>query len=227
MPSSIPVLRLEHVLDRLGASAIDEAGAQSAIAMVNSVRDRENALLRFLPRRLLRRFDRGFARSYTVHPDTARALYGITRAMRSDVVLETGTYWGYSTTVLAAAVRDAGVGMVHSFDLYPKAGAHIPMSLRPWVQLHLGRPASETMPSLLAGVSSTLFFQDSVHDYDGVLAELNAAVPALAPGAVVLFHDFVLPDVRRAAVDGLPRWFIAQIDVEDQQQLGIGIAPRA
>ena len=141
-------------------------------------------------------------------------------------MIETGTYWGYSTTVLAAAIRDGGRGKVVSFDLYPKAGAHIPDSLRPVVELHRGKPATESMPTVLANGSAQLFFQDSVHDHDGVLAELRAAAPALAPRSVVLFHDFVVDGVRQAALDGLPGYFIARVDVDDVQQLGIAIAPR-
>lgn len=223
----IPVLSLQEVLtDHLRAPMFDDGSASAAVAAVSDARAREMRLLRWIPPRLLRRLDRGFARSFTICPDTARALYAIARAVHPATTLETGTYWGYSTAVLAAAARDAGAGMVHSFDLYPRAGAHIPDALRPWIRLHLGLPATEAMPALLAESAPQLFFQDSVHDYDGVLAELQVAVPMLAKEAVVLFHDFSGEGVRQAAVEGLPSYFLAQIDVDDPQQLGIAIAPR-
>ena len=225
MSQDIPVLSLKEVVETHLGGKLFHGG--SAIAAMEGKRDRENLLRRFLPAMLVRRLDLGFARSNTVHPDTARTLYAVARAVRAAVLFETGTYWGYSTAILAAAVRDSGVGVVHSFDLYPRAGAHIPDALRPWVRLHRGAPATLSMPSILRKVAPPqLFFQDSVHDYDGVLAELRIAKPAMAPGAVVLFHDFVLDGVRRAARDGLPGYRLAQIAGEDPQQVGIAIAPR-
>jgi hypothetical protein len=220
----IPTLSLEDVLERyLGVPLYD--GGQ-AIQTVECTRSRESRLRRWLPVKLVRRLDRGFARSDTVQPDTARSLYAIARALHPLLTVETGTYWGYSTAILAAAARDSGVGLVHSFDLYPRAGAHIPDSLRPWVHLHLGAPATESMPRVLSELAApTLFFQDSVHGYEGVLAELQTALPFLAPDAVVVLHDFVLDGVRRAAVDALHGFFIAQIAGNDPQQLGIAIAP--
>jgi hypothetical protein len=226
MSQGIPVLSLKEVVENhLGGELFDGG---SAIAAVAAKRDREGLLRRFLPARIVRRLDRGFARSNTIHPDTAQALYAVARAVRPTVTFETGTYWGYSTAILAAAARDSGVGVVHSFDLYPRAGAHIPAALMPWVRLHRGAAATHSMPAVLRDVMAPqLFFQDSVHDYEGVLAELRITMPAMAPGAVVLFHDFVLDGVRRAARDGLPGYQLAQIAGEDPQQFGIAIAPRA
>ncbi|MEP6622521.1 MAG: class I SAM-dependent methyltransferase [bacterium] len=219
----VPVLSLEEVLHEHLHSALVEN--EDAIAAVAGKRNREQWLRRFLPPQIIRRLDRGFARSYTVHPDTARALYAVARAVRPAVIFETGTYWGYSTAILAAAVRDAGSGVVHSFDLYPHAGAHIPSSLMEWVRLHRGAPATASMPAVLQDALPDLLFQDSVHDYDGVLAELRVVAPRMKPGAVVCFHDFVVEGVVQAAVDGLPGWFIAQIAGSDPQQFGIAIAP--
>ena len=226
MSSTIPTLSLrELIVEHLHAAVVDDAGAQAAVDAVDALRARESTLRRWIPARLLRRLDRGFARSYTIQPDTARALYAIARAIRPAVIVETGTYWGYSTAVLAAAVRDSRLGIVHSYDIYPKAGAHIPADLRAFIHLHLGRPATTALPELLSTSAPQLVFQDSVHDYDGVLAELRVLAPRLAPRAVVLFHDFVLEGVRAAAVDGLPGFTIAQLDVDDPQQLGVALAP--
>ena len=223
MPSTVPVLSLQDVLDQhLHAELFENSDALAAVA---GKRDREMWLRRFLPAQIIRRLDRGFARSYTVHPSTARCLYAVARAVRPAVMFESGTYWGYSTAILAAAARDADFGIVHSFDLYPHAGKHIPQSFTPWVRLHRGAAATELMPAVLRDGAPQLFFQDSVHDYDGVLAELRVVAPYLAPAAVVLFHDFVVDGVVQAAIDGLPGFFVAQIAGDDPQQLGIAIAP--
>lgn len=220
MSESLPVFTLSDVLHRLGVTP-EPHGAADILAEVEGMRLKEMRLRAWIPAKLLRRFDRGFARSYTIQPSTARALYAIAVARRSEVIVETGTYWGYSTALLAAACRDSGHGIVQSFDLYKHAGRHIPAALMPWVRLHRGRPAADVIPSVLAGSHAGLFFQDSVHDYDGVLAELQTAAPYLTASTIVLFHDFVVDAVRTAARDGLPGYLIGRLDVDDPQQLGI------
>ena len=224
MSDAFPTFTLPDVLRRLGAPSPSVA-SPSTLAVVEEIRHKETRLRKWVPARLLRRFDRGFARSYTIQPSTAQALYGIASALHAGVVIETGTYWGYSTALLAAACRDANLGVVHSFDLYKHAGRHIPRDLMTWIRLYRGEPATTAMPTALAGKTSRLFFQDSVHDYAGVLAELVAARPFLSADAVVLFHDFVVDGVRQAAVDGLPGYQIGRVDVDDPQQLGIAFGP--
>jgi len=209
-----------------GGNAAAVTALPSGVEVVEAMRRREIGFRRLLPPQLVRRLDRGFARSNTVHPDTGQALYAICRASGARVVFETGTYWGYSTTYLAAALQDAGAkqGRVHTFDIYLHAGKHIPKSLRPRIEMHRGKPSTELMPPVLAQVTPDLFFQDSRHDYEGVAGELNVVVPHLKAGAVVLFHDFVMPDVRRAAQDVLlPDFDLYLLETQDPQQVGVAV----
>ncbi len=188
------------------------------------VRQRESKMRRWLPSQLVRRLDAGFARSNTVHPETGHALYKICRASRASNVFETGTYWGYSTTYLAAALEDLQAsGKVYTFDIYPHAGKHIPRSLRSRIELHRGKPSIEMMPEALAQVTPDIFFQDSRHDYEGVTEELEIVAPLLNPGAVILFHDFVIPDVRQAAVNVLQDYTLYILDISDPQELGVAV----
>lgn len=138
-------------------------------------------------------------------------------------MFETGTYWGYSTAYLAAALRDRNAGKVYTFDIYPKAGKHIPRSLMPHIEIHRGEPSTVAMPPVLEKVTPGLFFQDSRHDYEGVADELKIVVPRLPKGAVILFHDFVEPNVSRAAVDHLPGYNVYVLRTDDPQQLGIAL----
>lgn len=210
-------------------SAEAQASCPDGIARVDAARAREQTLRRLLPSPLVRRLDAGFARSFPVHPDTGRALYAICRASGAIHVFETGTYWGYSTAYLAAALDDAGAaganGKVWTFDLYARAGKHIPRGLRPRVALYRGKPSTEMMPPVLGHVTPTLFFQDSRHDYEGVIEELRIVAPHLPPGGAVLFHDFVEPEVRRAATDLLPGYACYVVESQDPQQLGIAVKP--
>lgn len=212
---------LDSFIRRRFGTARSEPGP--ALEQVNRVRGRELWLNRWLAGPVLRRLSPAFARSNTVHPATANALYSLARALQPKVVFETGTYWGFATTYLAAAVADSGTGRVWSFDLYAAAGRHIPKSLRSHVELVRGKPSVDTLPTVLAKVQPELFFQDSLHDYDGVLSELRLVAPRMPSGAVILFHDFVAEGVRRAAEDGLPGWHLFQLEVDDPQQLGLAI----
>jgi predicted O-methyltransferase YrrM len=202
----------------------DVCSYQNGVDVVESIRQRENKLRKLLPPQLLRRLDVGFARSNTVHPDTGHALYTICQASHANHVFETGTYWGYSTAYLAAALEDIhAIGKVHTFDIYPHAGKHIPKSLRSRIELYRGKPSVETMPGVLEKVAPDVFFQDSRHDYKGVSEELKVVAPYLKPRAVILLHDFVEPNVRRAAIDTLESYSFYVLESQDTQQLGIAV----
>ncbi len=223
-PDGLRVISLECLLrERWDADL-----TVTTLAAADAVNAREHRLRRWLPSPVIRRLDRCMARSLPVHPDTGRALYAIALAAGARRILETGTYWGYSTAYLAAAARAAGADPsrgegVRTFDLLPDSGCHLPAALAPWVQFHRGRPAAEALPECLPDWQPQLFFQDSVHDYDGVLAELIAAANWLTVGAPVLLHDFVEPAVRRAAADALPNYQLLRLETADPQQLGIAL----
>ena len=232
---------------------MQDAGAlPDGVARVDAMRQREMALKNYLPGWMIRRLDAGMARSNTVHPDTGRALYALCRAFRVRNVFETGTYWGYSTAYLAAALsdqseqsgqsdrqgpekgnggnrengtkgKDADAGRVWTFDIYPRAGSHIPRGLRPRVELVRGLPATQSMPAVLQSVTPDLFFQDSRHDYEGVTEELQMVAPHLRAGAIVLLHDFVEPAVQQAAHDALQGYALYRLEGQDPQQLGVAI----
>jgi predicted O-methyltransferase YrrM len=219
----VEVISLHHLL-KTHCHIPDDFTYLSAIDAVDVIRQREYWLRQFIPLKVIRNIIRGLARSNTVHPDTAQALYNICRAIKTDCVFETGTYWGYSTAYLAAALEDIGnSGKVYTFDLYSHAGKYIPKNLRSRVELHRGQPSTEMMPKVLEKVVPDLFFQDSLHDYEGVKSELEIVAPYLKPGAIILFHDFVEPNVQRAAIDVLQNYAIYVIDTQDPQQLGCAV----
>ena len=207
---------------RYGVSTMPLIG-ETALDQVNRDRERERKLQQLLHPGIVRRIDSGFARSNTVHPDTALALYAICSASPTQDVFETGTYWGFSTAYLAAALRDKYAGKVYSFDIYEKAGKYIPKNLAPYVELHRGRKSTEMMPAVLQRITPGLFFQDSRHDYQGVREELEVVAPYLVQESVILFHDFVDDAVRRAAADVLTDHKLYVVESADPQQLGIAV----
>ena len=217
----------EFLMEYYGHSYEFVANKQEAVQQVNHDRDREMSMRKAIDPRIVRRLDAGFARSNTVHPDTGKALYSICYASGTRNVFETGTYWGFSTAYLASALKDKQGGKVYTFDIYQKAGKHIPKSLMPYVEMHRGQPSTEMMPSVLAKVTPELFFQDSRHDYEGVKEELEVVAPQLPLNSVILFHDFIAPEVRRAAVDVLDGYTIYVLESSDPQQVGVAVKARS
>jgi predicted O-methyltransferase YrrM len=206
-----------------GPGGLPQSQLQAALM---ATRNRELFYRKYLPSIVVRRMDRIFARSNTVHPDTATILYRICRQSNARIVFETGTYWGYSTAYLALALDGREGARIFTFDIHPNAGQHIPKTLLPRIERVRGKPSTETMPRVLDQVVPDLFFQDSRHDFEGVRDELQIVAPRMQPGSVILFHDFVCPAVVEAAEKVLVDFDIFLIENADPQQVGAAIKRR-
>jgi hypothetical protein len=140
----------------------------------------------------------------------AELLYILVRALRPEVVVETGVASGRSTAFILQALEDNGVGHLHSidlprhygdevpyeaFDAYlppgKESGWIVPQQLRHRWTLHLGT-SRRILPSLLAGLPRLgMFLHDSEHTYDNMMWEYETAWPHMASGGVLLSHDVV------------------------------------
>ena len=141
-------------------------------------------------------------------PRELAALLRLARGRRVAVEVGTATGW----TSLALALADPGRRVV-SFDVEVRAHreryvALVPPAVRARVDLRLGR--GEHPPQDLAGVE--LLFVDGAHDEASNVAVFAAWRDRLAPGALVLFHDFgdpaypgVAAAVERLGLDGEAR----------------------
>jgi predicted O-methyltransferase YrrM len=153
------------------------------------------------------------------HQGWRMVLYLLIRRYRPKVVVETGVSRGASSAYILAAMRENGVGHLHSIDLPPTQAASehssadggvyhlpdgqqfadrhaivadfIPEFLRDRWTLIQGDAAKE-LPPLLARLGSIdVFFHDSLHTYEHMKFEFEAAWPCLAPGGWMLSHDVV------------------------------------
>ncbi len=189
---------------------------------MEKVRLREALLRRALPARIVRRISFDFARSNTVHPDTAWALFALTQASAARVVIETGTYWGYATSFIAAALANNSAGKAYTIDLSKKSGRRIPRDLRRHVVFVRGQTGVSVLRTLSTQVQPTMFFQDSVHDYEGVRAEIHEVASFLPIGGVIAVHDTVDPGVQQA-LQTLNGFALYLLVVGDPQGLGVAI----
>ena len=154
-----------------------------------------------------------------INPAAGALLYALVRGLRPDVIVETGTASGVSTTYLLAALARNGTGRLVSVDLpFVQTGGEellrgvvpgseidprdssplppgkepgwaIPAELRGRWDLRLG-DSRELLPQLLQEVRKVdVFFHDSLHTRDHMLFELEAAWPYARPGGVLAADD--------------------------------------
>ena len=128
--------------------------------------------------------------SQGVHPEEAAVLYALTRLLKPRLVLETGTFEGYSTAEIARALHKNGTGHIESIDISAETGGRVPENLRTYVTFRQNM-ASLELTRFLAEQSASinLFFHDSAHNYINALDELVAFAPFFAPGCVIVCHD--------------------------------------
>lgn len=154
-------------------------------------------------------------------PIDAHTLYCIVREKQPSVVLEIGTFVGFSTAIMACAIRDNSKGTIHCIDpnikhlSIEKPVLHAKrmlekLKLDTCVQIYegffsdprepyeseiavLGKKLSEILPPI------DLAFVDGDHATTAVLQDFMLLLPHLNQKATVIFHDIrSWPTVRQA-----------------------------
>jgi predicted O-methyltransferase YrrM len=151
------------------------------------------------------------AQSLTMAADTTlgELAYALVRAIRPDVVVETGVATGVTSAFILAALADNDSGVLHSVDLPPTrllaaglVGIAVPPELERRWTYHWGS-SRRLLPGLLRAHrgSLPLFIHDSDHSYSAMRWEVELAWTALAPGGWLIADDAHLhsavPDVAR------------------------------
>jgi len=142
-------------------------------------------------------------------PPYAYIYYTLVRAVKPEVVVETGVEHGVSSQVILLAMNRNGRGALHSIDLpnqdvvVDQAGKRqrdimpngcetgwvVQPHLRNRWHLHLG-DAKEILPNLLSTLGSIdIFIHDSLHSYEHMWFEFRTAWPHLRSGGLLLSDD--------------------------------------
>lgn len=138
----------------------------------------------------------------SVEVEVGRLWYAMVLLLRPKFVLETGTYFGYSTCMIAAGLRDLGDDrLVTTID--PEERDHLWMGTRlaPYVRWIKAR--SQDAAEELAGSKFDLLVLDSDHHYNTIIDELRLYEPMLRKGGCILLHDTLFFDGVGAAVKQL------------------------
>lgn len=117
----------------------------------------------------------------------AELTYLLVRAERPAVVLEIAPYYGWSTTWLLQALRDAGSGRLHSYDLVDYSQWTMPPELAHGRWIFTQGDVREHLDRLPAGIG--FLFLDAAHTAEFADWYIDSLFPRLAPGTVVGVHD--------------------------------------
>ena len=136
---------------------------------------------------------------------SARILTAVVRFLRSRNVVEIGTAYGLGSLFLADALRrGAEPGQLATIEAAEPQRSLSAELLDGVARTFSGR-TPQVLPEVFAAVGQVdLLFHDGDHSRDAYVADFEAALPHLAPGAAVVFDDirwedpFGLRDARTA-----------------------------
>lgn len=122
--------------------------------------------------------------------------YLAARALKPQVVVETGVAYGVTSTCVLKALDVNDAGGLWSVDLPPlgrdaaaHVGALVPPALRSRWSLNRG-VSRRQLPRVLAEVGRVdIFIHDSLHTYANMLWEFETVWPLLAPGGMLISDD--------------------------------------
>lgn len=123
--------------------------------------------------------------------------YAVVRALRPEVVVETGVASGVSSAYLLLALGRNRKGTLHSVEVgdpsYRPTGREpgwiVPERLHSRWQLHIG-DAVKVLPELFREIGEVdIFIHDSLHTYEHMKFELGLAYPYTKRGGLLLADD--------------------------------------
>jgi len=127
----------------------------------------------------------------------ANCLYAVCRALKPQVVLETGVAYGVSSAFILQALAENGSGVLHSIDRpvwwvqdsQTYMGIMIPEHLKVRWHLHLGT-SKRLLPQLLPQIGPVdCFVHDSLHTYHNMAREYHTVTPHLNRPALLFSDD--------------------------------------
>lgn len=154
----------------------------------------------------------------SIELEVGKTLYGLIRLLKPKLILETGVYRGYSTSCVAAALKDNDNGSEekpHIFAIDPLNLEHL------WTETDLEdyitwipQFSTDSIPLVEEKLYDVLIL-DSDHSYKTIMQELIKYERLLKVGGYILMHDSLYFDGVGAAVMQLyqnPRFEVVTLD---------------
>jgi predicted O-methyltransferase YrrM len=117
----------------------------------------------------------------------AEITYLLLRATRPAVVMELGTFHGWSTSWILSALRDNGAGELHSFDRIDNVVRNVPGELADGRWTFVQGDIKETLDRVPAGTG--YLFVDAAHSSRFAHWYLQHLFPRVPSGIPVSVHD--------------------------------------
>lgn len=131
-----------------------------------------------------------YPRTHGVEVETSAALYGLSRLLRPQSVVETGVADGRSSWLILAALERNGSGLLHSFDINHTAGRLVGEHAQWRLEILDPKEPEACFSRALERVGTIdLFFHDSDHLYLPQLFEYRQAWPRMTEGGVFASDD--------------------------------------
>jgi predicted O-methyltransferase YrrM len=133
----------------------------------------------------------GFGGGMAVELEIGEFLHGLVRATKPEVIIETGSHKGYSTVMIAQAMKENGLGRMWSVDIfdYGVAALCAKYGFANLVTFMQGN-SPDMIKALAATIPSVDFlWLDADHSEEFIIAELSAAKPMLKSGTLIALHD--------------------------------------
>lgn len=150
-------------------------------------------------------------------------LYLVVRAIRPNIMIETGSFDGLGTAVILLAMDKNNRGVLYTIDLpNPRLPQDIkaepawivPDYLRARLELRIGK-SSEHLEQVIqqAGGAVDMFYHDSWHTYENMIFEYQTIWSALRPGGYLMseylpgrkgaskaFNDFAMTKAEKPVI---------------------------
>jgi predicted O-methyltransferase YrrM len=117
----------------------------------------------------------------------AEITYLLLRATRPAVVMELGTFHGWSTSWILSALRDNGAGRLHSFDRIDEVVRNVPEELAGGRWTFVRGDIQQTVDRVPADIG--YLFVDAAHDSRFARWYLEHLFPRVSSGVPVSVHD--------------------------------------
>ncbi|WP_159054572.1 class I SAM-dependent methyltransferase [Streptomyces dysideae] len=131
-----------------------------------------------------------YPRTHGVEAETSAVLYGLSRLLKPQSVVETGVADGRSSWITLAALERNGRGLLHSFDINRTAGRLVGEHPQWRLEILDPKEPEASLGQALKRVGRIdLFFHDSDHLYLPQLFEYRQVWPRMTQGGVFASDD--------------------------------------
>lgn len=117
-------------------------------------------------------------------------LYIMTRLLKPEIIVESGTWMGTSTSYLAQGCHDNKKGRVVTVDQQEDVGYGVPDDLLPHIEFHKKIDIQNALPEICNRENKIdMFFHDSINSYPLLCWEVNEIIPFFNKNGLIIVHD--------------------------------------